>query len=171
MATMLDIGLLVIGSALVGLAAAVLADGLDLFDLNLGLSTAGLLGSALVLAITGAFAIGVAAEGPGGRGARPLGHTVTEVAIARLLAVLVVGIGLILLGDRLEALTSGLPTPLRRGGELIGLAGATGMIAISVVGVPLTWALARNLERFPWAGQAELPLFYVLWALATWVMT
>src|SRR3990172_9570581 len=62
--TTLDVGLLVVGTALVSLAIVVLLDGFDVLDVGLTRSTGEMLGSGLVIAVFGAFALGVAVEGP-----------------------------------------------------------------------------------------------------------
>ena len=70
---MLDVGLMVLGSLLVGLSLAVLLAGFDIVDVVQELATAPLLISALVLAVAGLFCLGVASEGPLGRGRRLVG--------------------------------------------------------------------------------------------------
>ncbi|MEE8489531.1 MAG: hypothetical protein V3S43_04290, partial [Acidimicrobiia bacterium] len=89
--TMLDVGLMVLGSLLVGLSVAVLLAGFDIVDVAGDLSTGTTLISAVVLAVTGLFCLGVASEGPLGRGRRLVGFNLWEVGIGRTLAVFGLG--------------------------------------------------------------------------------
>ena len=67
--TMLDVGLMVLGTILVGLAIALLLAGFGLVDvIPEDLSTVAMLGSSLVIAVVGMFCLGVASEGPVGKG-------------------------------------------------------------------------------------------------------
>ncbi|HEY7821505.1 MAG TPA: hypothetical protein VIG24_01665, partial [Acidimicrobiia bacterium] len=67
--TMADVGLMVLGSLLVGLSLAVLIGGFGLMDVTVEeLSTGEMLMSAIVLAVVGLFCLGLASEGPLGRG-------------------------------------------------------------------------------------------------------
>ena len=95
--TMLDVGLVVVGTLLLGLAMAVILDGFDLVTIGLGLSTGAMLGSGLVIGIVGGFALGVASEGPLGRGRRLEGYDGVEVLVARMVAAVVVGLVFLLI--------------------------------------------------------------------------
>ena len=96
--TSFDVGLLVVGTALIGLAAAVLLDGFDVIEIGLTDSTGAMLGSGLVIAVFGAFALGVAVEGPIGYSTRRRGSfTDIEVAIAGALSALIAGLVLFLI--------------------------------------------------------------------------
>jgi hypothetical protein len=164
---MFDVALFVLGTALVGLAMAVLLDGLDLVELGLGLSTGGSLGSALVLAVGGAFAFGVGAEGPGGRGTHLNDYTLLENTAGLLAGSVLVGLGLLFAGGRLQPLVADLPTPFESAVRLLSSAGWAGLVAVPLLGIPALWGLSRTLEESGRAQQAQMPLLYVVWAIGT----
>lgn len=165
-ATSFDVGLMVIGSALVALAAVVLLDGFDVFDLNLTTSTAQMLGSGLVIAVFGAFAIGVAVEGPV-REARAISANELELALARGGSLIVVGLVLLWLGKLGEKYIDDLPHVFDQAIAVVIAAGTSGFTFTLVVGLAALWGARRlfadryHLDRF------ELPVLYVVWAVGT----
>lgn len=164
--TMLDLAMLVVGSALVGLGVAVLVDTLGVVDVGLGLGIAGGLGSALVLAVVGAFALGVASEGGYGAPAATAAFPSLEVAIGRILGGVVVSLLLVWGGGRLVPLVADLAQPLRAGVGVVESVGTAGLWT-AVVGVPMVWGLGRGLDRLGWWMPLELPGMYVLWVIIT----
>ena len=96
--TMLDVGLMVIGSLLVGLAVSVVLAGFGIVNVIQDLSTGAMLASSLVLAVIGLFCLGVAAEGPLGRGQRLVGFKLWEIGLGRIIAIFVVGLFLLFTG-------------------------------------------------------------------------
>jgi len=164
--TMLDVGLMVLGAMLVGLALAVLLAGFDLVEVVLDLPTATMLVSALVLAVTGLFCIGVASEGPLGRGRRLIGFKLWEVGIGRTLAVFGVGFGSVFLYGVLNGLLDGLPEPLLKGVQCFRAVGIAGMTAVPLIGVPLSLAARATPDRFAWVRRLDIPLLFVVWAVA-----
>lgn len=164
--TMLDLAMLVVGSALVGLGAAVLVDTLGIVDVGLGLGIAGGLGSALVLAVVGAFAIGVASEGGYGAPTSTAAFPSLEVAAGRVLGGLVVSLLLVWGGGRLLPLVAEMAQPLRVGVDVVGTAGTAGLWT-AVVGVPVIWGLGRGLDRLGWWVPLQLPGLYVIWVVVT----
>ena len=168
--TMLDVGLMVLGSLLVGLAIAVLLAGFDLVDITTELSTAPLLISAIVLAVSGLFCLGVASEGPLGRGRRLVGFRLWEVGIGRTLAVFAVGFGALLLYGLITGLLDGLPEPLHKGAEGIRAVGVAGMTVMPIIGVPLS-LVARGLPvEADWVHRADVPIMFIVWAVAALVI-
>lgn len=164
--TMLDVGLMVLGAMLVGLAIAVLLAGFEFADLSLELSTGTMLISAIVLAVSGLFCLGVASEGPLGRGRRLVGFKIWEVGIGRTLAVFGVGFGALLLYSFIGRFLDGLPEPLFKGTEAVRAVGVSGMTAMPIIGVPLS-LLARTVRgRFAWVQYADVPVMFVVWAVA-----
>lgn len=163
--TMVDVGLLVLGSALLGLALAVLADGLGLVELGLGLSTAGMLGSALVVGVVAAFAFGVSSEGRFGAN-RSFSAPPRMVAVGRAVGGLAVSGVLIWGGGRLADLTVELAYPLRLSAEIVRACGVGGVVA-SLVGAPAVWGARRGLDRIDWGPVLELPFLYAVWTLST----
>lgn len=162
--TMTDVALLVVGSGLVGLAAAVLLDGLDVVGNGLGLSTAGALGSALVLGVLGAFAFGVASEGGYGIDRYVVGFPKAEVALARALAGVVVAVALQWGAGALGEVAADQNVALRAGVEMIAAVGLAG-VWVSLVGAPAAWAIRRGLDRLGWGVALELPALFAAWAL------
>lgn len=165
--TMLDVGLVVLGSALLGLAAAVILDGFDLVTIGLDLSTGAMLSSALVIGIVGGFALGVASEGPLGRGRRLAGYDEVEVAVARALAAVVVGLLLLLVEGLLDEPTVGLPTPFVTGVVGIGAVAMGGLLVVPVLGVPLAWWIRSGGLGAGLARDGDIPILYFVWAIAT----
>lgn len=161
----LDVGMLVLGTGLVGLAVAVLLDGFGLVEIGLGLSTGAVLGTGLVLGVCGAFALGVASEGRYGSEQTLAGYPELEVAIGRVVGIIVIAVLLLVLAGRLEPLVTDQALPLRVGREVIRATGSSGFFA-ALVGVPAAWGMRRGLDRLGWGAQLEIPTLYVLWAVA-----
>lgn len=165
--TMFDVGLMVIGSLLVGLSVSVLLAGFGIVDVVQELSTGAMLASALVLAVIGLFCLGVASEGPLGRGRRLVGFKLWEVGIGRTIAVLVVGLLALFAYGLIDGLVEGLPPPLVKGAEGVRSAGIAGLTVMPLIGVPLS-ILARWYPNGPsWLESADVPIMFVVWAIAT----
>ncbi len=168
--TMLDVGLMVLGGLLVGLSLAVLLAGFGLVDITTDLATAPILISAIVLGVSGLFCLGVASEGPLGRGRRLIGFKLWEVGIGRTLAVVGVGFGLFLLYELATGFLDGLPDTLHQGAEGIRAVGVAGMTVMPIVGVPLSLA-ARGIPVNPdWLRRMDVPVMFVVWAVASLVI-
>jgi hypothetical protein len=168
--TMLDVGLMVLGAMVVGLAIAVLLAGFEFADLSLELSTGTMLISAIVLAVTGLFCLGLASEGPLGRGRRLVGFKIWEVGIGRTLAVFGVGFAALLLYGFIGRFLDGLPEPLLKGTEAIRAVGVSGMTVMPLLGVPLSLLARTARGRIAWAQYADVPLMFVVWAIAAMVV-
>lgn len=168
--TMLDVGLMVLGSLLVGLAIAVLLAGFDIVDRSVELSTGAMLVSVIVLGVSGLFCLGLASEGPLGRGRRLIGFKLWEVGIGRELAVLAVGFGAVLLYGVVTRLVDGLPEPLHQGTQGLRAVGVAGMTAMPLIGVPLSLLVRGVPHRFRWAYTLDLPIMFVVWAVATMII-
>jgi hypothetical protein len=167
---MLDVGLMVLGALLVGLAIAVLLAGFELVDVSQDLSTASMLVSSLVLAVIGLFGLGVAAEGPLGRGRRLVGFKLWEVGVGRALAVLGVGFGALLAYEFIIQFLDGLPEPLHKGTEGLRVVGVAGMTVMPLLGVPLSLLARWAPTRWPWVPKADFPVMFVVWAVAAMMM-
>ncbi len=161
---MLDLGLFAIAAALVGLAGAVLLISFELVDAApLQLSTGSLLVSALVLAVVGCFAAGIASEGPVRRNRRIIGDSNLEMAIARALSVLIVGVLFWYVAARLEPLRDDLSPPLVAGIDLVALAGRVGMWLMPLIGVPLALGVKVTALLGEAVDETELPVLFVVW--------
>lgn len=168
--TMFDTCLMVMGSMLVGLSLAVLLAGFGLVDVAQGLSTGAMLISAVVLAVVGLFCLGVASEGPLGRGRRLVGFKLWEVGIGRTLAVFGVGFAVLVLYGLLSGLLEDLPRPLHQGAEGIRAVGVAGMVAMPLIGVPVSLLLRWLPSRQVWIQKADVPAMFVVWAVAAMIV-
>lgn len=165
--TMFDLGMMVMGSLLVGLSISVLLAGFGVVDAILELSTGAVLASALVLAVVGLFFLGVASEGPLGRGRRLVGFTVWEVGLGRVVAVVMVGLLALTAHDLLQAPLEGLPEPLHTGADGLMASGLAGLTVMPLLGVPLGVLIRHYRDSPSWIGDAEVPAMFVVWAVAT----
>lgn len=168
--TMLDIGMLTLGTGLVGLAVAVLADALDLAGIGMPLSTTSLLGSALVIGVVGAFALGIASEGGYGAPESVRRYPVLEVAIGRVVGALVLGVLLLIAAGRLESFVAGFSLPLRAAHGMLEAVARSGVFVVPFVGVPLSFGIRRALEGSGLGEELELPMLYLVWTVATLVL-
>jgi hypothetical protein len=165
--TSFDVGLLVVGTGLVGLAIAVLLDGFDVVEIGLTDSTGSMLGSGLVIAVFGAFALGVAVEGPIGYSTRRRGtFTDIEVAIAGAVGALLVGLVLFVIANIGSGYIEDLPVPFDFAVTVIRSAGRAGMTAGLFLGVPALWGVRELWGHNAWIEEIELPIFYAIWATA-----
>ena len=165
--TSFDVGLLVVGTGLVGLAIAVLLDGFDVVEIGLSDSTGSMLGSGLVIAVFGAFALGVAVEGPIGYSSRRRGtFNDIEVAIAGVVGALVAGLVLVLIANYARGFIDELPMAFDFGVTVIHSAGRAGMTAGLFLGVPALWGVRELWGHNAWIEEVELPIFYAIWATA-----
>lgn len=164
--TMFDVGLMVLGSLLVGLSVAVLLAGFDLVNLSQALSTGAMLVSAVVLAVVGLFFLGVASEGPLGRGRRLVGFKLWEVGIGRIFAVFGLGFGALLLYELVLGLLEGLPRPLYQGNEGVRAVGLAAVTVMPLIGVPLSLLVRWIPVEHEWVHRADVPVMFVVWAVA-----
>jgi hypothetical protein len=168
---MLDVGLLVLGTAIVALGVTVLLDGFSVVDLGLTDSAGAMLGSGIVLGVLGAFALGVAAEGPIGHPARRDAGDPLERATGRAISLVLVGLGMLALSAFLEPLVSGLPTPFQVGVELLGVIGLAGCTVAVVIGVPLLFLLERATTLPRWVADWRGGSLFLVWAIGAAVLS
>lgn len=167
--TMFDVGLMVLGSLMVGLSIAVLLAGFELVNVSQELSTGAMLISAVVLAVVGLFFLGVASEGPLGRGRRLVGFKLWEVGIGRTIAVFGLGFGALLLYELVLGLLEGLPRPLYQGTEGVRAVGVAGMTVMPLIGVPLSLLIRWIPVEQEWVHRTDVPVMFVVWAVATMI--
>lgn len=168
--TMLDVALVVLGTALLGLALAVLLDGFELVGIGFDLSTGALLGSGLVIGIIGGFSIGVASEGPLGRSRRLVGYNELHVLVARLVASVVVGGLLLVARDFLEEIALELPVPFQIGVEAMRAVAVAGMTAVPLLAVPVAWLIRTGRLGRTVALDGDIPLLFLVWAITTMIL-
>jgi hypothetical protein len=166
--TMLDTGLVVVGTLLVGLALATLLGGFGIAGAT-DLSTGAFLGSAFILAIVGLFALGVAAEGPLGRGRRLVGFNIWELGIGRAIAGFLVGLGLLVIHSFVERLLTDLPPIMQRGADGVYAAAVAGMVAVPLVGVPISLLLRSLPEQYESARRFDVLAIFLVWMIATMI--
>jgi hypothetical protein len=164
-----DIAMLVIGTGLVSLAIAVLLDGFELASLALTDGTGAMLGSALVIGVFGAFALGVAAEGPIGHKSYAWLYATTPVIALRLVAVFVVGVLAFALAGVLPRFLDDLPTVFDWVVDIVRAAGLAGMTAVPLIGVPVSAGLRYFYGSETWVEELELPLLYIVWLAASMI--
>jgi hypothetical protein len=160
---MLDIGLAATGVALVGLAAAVLLAGFGVVDRSVALSTGGLLGSALVIGVVGAFALGLASEGGLGTSPPPPARRWWRSA-AMAAGGVVVGVMLIVVAGWLAEPVAELPVVFALAREVVRAAGVGGVI-LSLTLVPLLWVVREYGKGGGVLDEIEVPLVFTAWTL------
>ncbi len=166
--TMFDTGLVVVGTLLTSLGLATLLAGFGLVG-DVEMSTGAFLSSALILGVVGLFALGIAAEGPLGRGRRLVGFTVWEIGIARAIASFVVGFGFLVLQGFLSRFLTDLPVVIQHGADGLHAAAIAGMVVVPLVGVPASLLLRTAPENSSWARQLEYPAIFLVWVFATMI--
>ncbi|MEX1037480.1 MAG: hypothetical protein WDZ96_01330 [Acidimicrobiia bacterium] len=165
-----DVGLVVLGTLFVGLGFTVLLAGFEVVGSIADMSTPALLGSAIILIVVGMFALGVASEGPLGRGRRLVGFNIWEIGIGRAIAAFLVGLVLLLIHGLTAGIVDDLPVVFLRGAEGLHAVSVAGMVAVPLVGVPLS-LLIRNLDDgYDWLKRYELHAIFVVWLIATLVL-
>jgi hypothetical protein len=164
-ATSLDVALLVLGTGLIGLAAVVVMDGFDLVELGLTAATGEMLGAGLVLAVFGAFALGVAVEGPIGTRHRDPRYSGVTVAALRALSLLAVGALALVAADLAEPAVADLPYPFEVAVAFLRSTGRAGMTVVLILAVPLLWVIQLYERGRFWIVETEAPAMYAIWAV------
>lgn len=160
-----DVGMLVAGSGLVGLAIAILRDGFGSGTPTLTDNTGALLGSALIIGVFGVFALGVAFEGPVGHGRLSRSVGAVELSVARAVAALLVGLIGVVAAGVLPTFVGGLPDIFLMATDVVAAAGRSGMIFVVLLAVPITLFLRYRYDGQKWMEEAELPVFYLVWLI------
>lgn len=168
--TMLDSGFVVAGTLLVGLGISIILGGFGLVGELNDISTGAMLGSALILSIVGMFFLGVAAEGPLGRGRRLTGFAIWEVGIGRAISGFLVGMGFFLVHRLIGGFIEELPTVMERGADGIYAVAVAGMLVVPLVGVPLSLLVRSLPEQYQWGRKYDVPVIFVIWVIATMVL-
>lgn len=165
--TMLDTGFVVAGTLLVGLGISIVLGGFGVVGELTDISTGAMLGSALILSIVGMFFLGVAAEGPLGRGRRLSGFAIWEIGIGRAISGFLVGFGLFLVHRFIGGFIGELPEVMERGADGIYAVAIAGMLAVPLVGVPLSLLVRSLPEQYSWGRRYDVPALFVVWVIAT----
>lgn len=161
--SMLDVSMLVAGCGLIGLAAAVFLDGFGLVEIGLGLSTAGMLGTTLVIGVVGAFAFGIASEGRFGLSGRTEPRTDEHRAVVRVIASVLVGLGWWLVSRWLAAFSGEMNHPMEVAVASLRWVGLSGMVVVPLIGAGGSYLLSRSLTRAGFGQDVELGLVFVVW--------
>lgn len=170
-AVMADMYLTVLGSAIVALAAVVLLDGFGVVTLGLTSTTGGMLATGIVIAVVGAFLLGIASEGP----LRSEGLETPEInlAVARVAATLLVCVVGLWAASALVAVSE-TSTSLPLDGPFtyiitITKAGAVaGIFVVSTLAIPASWLLRRFLPSS--AVGWDRVMILAVWFLAAFVL-
>ena len=128
-----------------------------------------MLGSGLVIAVFGAFALGVAVEGPI-RALRPRAGSELEVLLTRAASLLLVGGSLWFVGRFIERYIEELPSTFGIATDVLVATGVAGLTATLLLGAVSLWGLRRLYAGRPWLDQIELPLLYSLWVIGTLIV-
>lgn len=165
--TMLGIGLLVIGTGLVGSGLAILAGGFGIVDVGLTDDLGSSLAVGLVVGLIGSFATGFAVEGPVGYKVRRFQAQAWEAALTAIPAFLVAGWVAGVLADLADRFLLDFSDAFVVVPELIR---AVGEVA---VGWPMLAAVAALftihqfvIARFPKLEYQAHGIIYVVWLLA-----
>ncbi|MDH3462428.1 MAG: hypothetical protein OEM32_02230 [Acidimicrobiia bacterium] len=168
--TMMDTGFVVVGTLLVGLGISVVLGGFGIVGQLTDITTGAMLGSALILGVVGMFFLGVAAEGPLGRGRRLRGFALWEIGIGRAISGFLVGLGLLLIHSFIGGFLTELPGVLERGSDGIYAAAVAGMMAVPLVGVPISLLVRSLPDAYAWGRRYEIPALFLVWVIATMVL-
>lgn len=170
MGNMFDVGLVVLGTLFVGLGLTVLLAGFDVVGAIEDMSTPAMLGSSIILIVVGMFALGVASEGPLGRGRRLVGFNIWEVGIGRAISAFFVGLVMLMVHQLTAGIVEDLPAVFLRGADGLRAVATAGMVAVPLVGVPLS-LLIRNLDDgYDWLKRYEVHSVFVVWLIATLIL-
>lgn len=170
MGNMFDVGLVVLGTLFVGLGLTVLLSGFDVVGSIADMSTPAMLGSSIILIVVGMFALGVASEGPLGRGRRLVGFNVWEIGIGRAISAFLVGLVMLMIHQLTAGIVADLPVVFLRGADGLRAVSVAGMVAVPLAGVPLS-LLIRNLDDgYEWLKRYEVHSVFVVWLIATLVL-
>ncbi|MGF1616419.1 MAG: hypothetical protein ACFCU2_01225 [Acidimicrobiia bacterium] len=170
MGNMFDVGLVVLGTLFLGLGVTVLLSGFDVVGSIADMSTPAMLGSSIILIVVGMFALGVASEGPLGRGRRLVGFNIWEVGIGRAISAFFVGLVMLMVHRLTAGIVDDLPAVFLRGAEGLHAVSVAGMVAVPLVGVPVS-LLIRNLDDgYDWLKRYEIHSVFVIWLIATLIL-
>jgi hypothetical protein len=161
--SMLDVALLVLGSGLGGLAVAVTLGGLDLANLDLGISTGALLASGLGLAVLAAFCFGVYGEGPVNRGVQVEGFPEWQIAVARAVSAVAIGLFISWAASALMPYAADLSVVMTTAVDFMAAAGRAGWTVVPLLGVAAAYAI-RGWEA---GRRLDIPVMYFICVVAT----
>lgn len=164
--TVAAVGLMVAGSVLVGLAIPVLLAGLGIVDVEPEMTTGPLVISGLIVGLAGGFFLGVASESPLGRGRRLQGFKIWEVGIGRTLAVLATGLAFLTVYRLVLRWVGEVPIPLLKGIETLRAVGSAAILAMPLIGVPISLLVRAAPTRREWVRRLDEPALYLVWVIA-----
>ena len=165
-----DLALMALGAALVALGVVVILDGFGIVDpRNLTDGTGAMLGSALVLAVFGGFALGVAVEGPIRTTNLQEGYPPIYRALFRAIGVAAVGALIVIGVGYVEPFLADLPFPFILAQEALRAVGRAGLTIVLLIGVPLVFLVRQFWRDF--SEDIELPVLFVVWTIgAMWFL-
>lgn len=169
-ASMFDLLMLITGAGFIGLAATVLIDGFGVRQLALTDNAGSMFGSALLLAVFGSFALGVANEGPIGHGRFAARLDAIEVTTVRAIAIIVMSLAMIWVSGLIPQFVTQLPYPFELAASVTEQVGRAGLFFALLIGLPATFALRYFYRARPLSEDWELPLIFVMWLLGALIL-
>lgn len=160
-----DVYLAVVGASLVALAVVVLLDGFGFVSAGLTGTTGALLGSGLVLAVVGLFALGVASEGP--ITSPSIDWPEVQLAIARAVGIIVVSVVALIVAPLLAEPAAGVAYPFELGVVVLEVVARAGLVFALPVGVGGAWVLRA---RRPDLGQWDRLVILAAWIVGAWLV-
>ena len=165
--TVLGIGLLVVGTGLVGAGLAILASGFGLVDVGLTSDLGTALAVGLVVSLIGAFATGLAVEGPVGYKVRRFEARPWEVAVTTAPGFFIAAWAAARLASLADRLLERFPDAFDVVGIQLRAVGETALGWPLVVAVVLLFAVHQfAVARFPKLEYQAHGVIYVVWLLA-----
>lgn len=161
----LDVMMMVLGSAWLGMAIAIFLAGFGLVGELPELSTGAMLVTVLVLGLMGAFGLGIASEGSMRCAHRLLSYDPIVVLLVRGLILAGFSLLLGLLTAPIERRVNELPGMIGEGVSVMNAVARAGLVA-ALLGSLLAWFLHRfnQARSFPGLGTA---LIFLVWSIAT----
>lgn len=163
--TVVDIGMMVLGTGLLVLALATFAETFELAETRLEVSTGAGLGALLIQLVCAGCAFGVASEGGYGSSDSVMRIPDGEVGVGRALSAFIFGLALLVGATWLAPTVESLSVPLRMAHEILASVAQAGAFVVPFVGVPASMMVRRTQAR-----RFERAALFAVWVLATVVI-
>lgn len=160
--TMLDIGMLVLGTGWMMLAVMTFLETFEITDTRLEMSTAAGLGALLVALVCAGCAFGIASEGHYGAADSIRPAPDGEVGIGRAVGAVFFSLIVLAAATWLAPLVETRPVPYRMAHEILSSTAQAGLLVMPILGVPLALLVRRSK-----APRLERLVLFGVWALAT----
>jgi hypothetical protein len=165
--TVFGIGLLVLGVGLVAAGLVVMLNGFGVVEVALDDELGTSLAVGLIIAVLGAFALGLGVESPAGHGYLRVTASPWEVALAHLPGIVVFVLLVNFLRSLVERIIDDLPEAFALVPAYLS-AVSSGAVTAAIIGLPVLWAVHQFLvpreERFEDLAPAVV---FIAWAIGT----